>query len=157
MVQKRDGPQSLNEKPKKGSETAQMTHSTFVGGQEQQSTAQTRSQSHSTALAYSQQHSFAKPLSGSFGQQQDFTNIGNLPGNGSSSQIAGSGGGRASQRAGSYQMPSNHVSNVSGGTSAAHQYSAYHRSSNNPSSSSGQPIYPSSGLQHSQALSAQDL
>jgi len=41
-VQKREGPQSLNDKPKKGNDTAAMTHSTFVGGQEQQSTAQTR-------------------------------------------------------------------------------------------------------------------
>ena len=41
IAHKREGPQSLNEKQKKGSESA-LTVSTFVGGQENQSTAQTR-------------------------------------------------------------------------------------------------------------------
>lgn len=42
MATKREGPQNLNDKPKKTPDGNVVTHSTFVGGAEQQSTHMTR-------------------------------------------------------------------------------------------------------------------
>lgn len=125
VVQKRDGPQSLSEKPKKGTETA-ITHSTFVGGLEQTSSGGhsrgARDHNSAAIAAYNQQRRDYPPGGKYPAQQQDFTNIGQIQGG---HMAAGSHGqapaGPGQARAQSYALSNGHGSQMSaGGTSAAH-------------------------------------
>ena len=111
-------------------------------------------------MAYHQQRRSAAP--GYDPQGGEFSNLSSMqPGHNPQSQSSASG--TQNKRAVSYQVSGAtatgmHQSNMSGGTSAAHQYSAYHRPSSKNQSNASQ-IYGSTNavIQHQNAMSAHEL